>query len=95
MAAKVTPIPMENHRPLFKIAEDIRADWKKVYFGAVPYLEALENLDSILGMFGADSADDMVRYFLSNASTWRGAKAREIKDELRGMLPLDSSIHRL
>jgi hypothetical protein len=28
-----------------------------------------------------------VRYFLANAGQWRGDKAREIKAELKAMLP--------
>jgi hypothetical protein len=32
-------------RPLSEIAKEIRTDWKKLYFGAVPYLEAMETLD--------------------------------------------------
>ena len=73
-------------RPLYMIAREIEKDWAKPYFGAVPYLDAMFALDSINAMFGADSAKSIVVYFLSNAQTWRGAKAREIKKELRAML---------
>ena len=37
-------------------------------------------------MYGAEYAMDMVSYFLSNAGTWRGEVARQVKDELRTML---------
>jgi hypothetical protein len=73
-------------RPLHVIADEITADWKNVYFGAVPYLAALRRLDTISGHFYEDSAEDVVIYFLSNATTWRGETARRIKAELREML---------
>jgi len=75
-------------RPLYEIAREIRKDWKNVYFGAVPYLEAMYSLDSINSMYMFDSAKSIVRYFLSNATTWRGEKAREIKKELNAMLKM-------
>lgn len=73
-------------RPLYEIAREIRADWKNVYFGAVPYLDAMRSLDKVSDQFGYDSGDSVVRYFLGNAQTWRGAKAREVKAELKAML---------
>ena len=36
--------------------------------------------------YGCDDADSIVIYFLANAQTWRGAKARAIKGELNAML---------
>lgn len=73
-------------RPLSAIALDIEAHWSKVYFGAVPYLGAMHLLNKITDEYYADSAADIVRYFLSNATTWRGPDARRIKAELKGML---------
>ena len=73
-------------RPLHTIAADIRRTWPKPYFGAVPYIEAMGSLSSIKDNYGWDSADSIVRYFLSNAATWRGEDARRIKAELKGML---------
>ncbi len=73
-------------RPIHQIAEEIRKDWQKPYFGAVPYLSAMMTLDSIKDDYYADSAKSVVLYFLANASTWRGAKAREIKAELKAMV---------
>lgn len=73
-------------RPLNEIAGEIRRDWKKVYFGAVPYLEALECMDSPQNNFGADSGREIVLYFLSNATTWKGEVARRIKAELQEMI---------
>ena len=76
---------MQN-RPLYTIAADIRSDWKKVNYAAVPYLDAMQQLNSIDDKFILDSARSIVRYFLSNATTWRGEKAREIKAELKAMI---------
>ena len=73
-------------RPLYEIAADIRRNWPKPYFGAVPYIQAMGSLNSISDNYGFDSADSIVRYFLSNAGTWRGEDARRIKAELKAML---------
>lgn len=72
-------------RSLSTIAQEIRADWKKVYFGAVPYLDAMDSLDSIEDPFGCDSGRSIVLYFLANANTWRGETARRIKKELKAL----------
>ena len=77
-----------QNRPLYEIARDIRKDWKNPYFGAKPYLDAMATLDSINDNYGWDSADDIVRYFLANASTWRGETAKKIKKELKAMVGL-------
>jgi hypothetical protein len=79
-------------RPLFTIANEIRKDWRatakdgKIYFGAVPYLDAMSSLDKITDAYGLDSGKMIVAYFLGNASQWKGEKAREIKKELNAML---------
>ena len=70
-------------RSLSAIAREIRSDWKNVNFGAVPYLQAMGSLNSINDTYGYDDAKSIVLYFLSNASTWRGTKAKEIKTELK------------
>jgi len=72
-------------RPLYAIAQDIRNDWKKIYFGAVPYLEAMETLNRITDMYICDTGKSMVLYFLANATTWKGEQARTIKAELKAM----------
>ena len=73
-------------RPLYDIAREIRNDWKKVSPYATPYLDAMGQLNKITDMFYMDSAKSVVLYFLSNASTWRGPKAKEIKAELKAMV---------
>ena len=77
--------PAPAARPLRDIAADVRRDWKKVYFGAVPYLNAMATLDSINDNYGADDAKSVVLYFLANAQTWRGDTAKRIKSELKAL----------
>ena len=74
-----------EQRSLNEIAREIRADWKKVNFAAVPYLEAMQQLDRITDSYYYDSAQSVVLYFLSNAGSWRGDVARRVKKELKGM----------
>lgn len=71
---------------LYHIAEMIVDDWTSPYYGALPYLQAMRSLPSIDSSYGADTGDTIVAYFLANAATWRGAKARTIKAELRRRL---------
>jgi hypothetical protein len=77
-----------TNRPLHVIAHEIRFDWKKPYFGAIPYLDAMGSLNSIDDMYYADTAKSVVLYFLSNATTWRGETARRVKAELKKMAGL-------
>jgi hypothetical protein len=76
-------------RNLSVIAREIKKDWgTKVYFGAKPYLDAMQSLDTMNDNYGYDSAKSIILYFLSNASSWRGDKAKEIKKELKQMAGL-------
>jgi hypothetical protein len=78
-------------RPLYEIANEIRKDWKatakngKIYFGAVPYLDAMSTLTSINDNYIMDSGKSVVIYFLANAGTWRGETAKRVKAELKKM----------
>ncbi|HLO91599.1 MAG TPA: hypothetical protein VK172_10590 [Lentimicrobium sp.] len=72
-------------RPLWQIANEIKADWKKPYFGAVPYLEAMMSLEKITDNYYMDSAKSIVIYFLANAQTWKGETAKRVKAELKKM----------
>lgn len=77
----------KQKRPLNVIAREIYKDWgSKVNFAAKPYLEAMSSLNSIDDMYMFDSARIIVLYFLSNARSWKGPKAKEIKKELKDML---------
>lgn len=89
---------LNESRSLYDIALDIRRDWKNVYFGAKPYLDAMSTLDSIHDRYIMDSGKSIVAYFLANARGWKGEKAKEIKKELNKMLkesvdnPLDYNV---
>jgi hypothetical protein len=73
-------------RSLNTIHREISKDWAKPYFGAVPYLDAMRHLDTIRDRYYFDDAETIVRYFLSNATSWKGETARAIKAELKSML---------
>ena len=79
-------------RSLNTIAGEIYQNWNTRNSGTVlspyakPYLEAMSSLDSINDNYGLDSGKSIVAYFLSNATSWRGTKAKEIKAELNKML---------
>ena len=83
---------MTKTRSLYTIAGEIKKDWKanskdgKIYFGAVPYLDAMSTLDKITDKYYEDSGTSIVAYFLANAMTYRGEVARQIKKELNAML---------
>lgn len=66
-----------------KYAKKVRNQWRDVvYFGAVPYLEALSTMQGQEG-YGADSTDSTILYALSNMAGFRGTKAKQLKAELR------------
>jgi hypothetical protein len=77
-------------RELHQIGREINDDWRLIGKGvspyARPYLDALLTLESINDNYYLDSADSVVRYFLANASTYRGEKAKALKAELKSML---------
>ena len=79
----------ENHntidrpRPLNEIAREIRKFWENVYFGAKPYLEAMQTLHSVNDRYGFDDGKSIVMYFLANAKSFRGEHAKRIKAELK------------
>lgn len=70
-------------RPLCVIASEIKKEWKNVYFGAKPYLDAMLTLNSVADKYFFDDGDDIVRYFLANAQTFRGDAAKRLKAELK------------
>ena len=73
-------------RPLHIIATEIKKDWTKVNYGAVPYIGAMAQLNDINESYGYDDAKGIVRYFLANAGTWRGEVAKRVKAELNAMV---------
>jgi len=65
-----------------QIARLIDKDWKKVNYAARPYLCAMYSIESPSDSYGYDDGKSVILYFLSNASSYRGEIAREIKKEL-------------
>ena len=78
----------ENKRTFRQIAKDIKSTWLNIYFGAVPYLEAMLELDTTdpNAMYYYDRAEDIALYFLANASTFRGNDAKRLKEELKKLI---------
>jgi hypothetical protein len=72
--------------PLSGIARIIRKDWVKVSPYAKPYLSAMSGLYDMEDSYGADSAENVVLYFLSNAGTWKGPIAKEVKLHLNKLV---------
>jgi len=72
-------------RSIRAIALDIKKEWVKVNYAAKPYLDAMLELDSINDKYYLDSAKSVVLYFLSNASSFRGEKAKVLKAELKAL----------
>lgn len=71
-------------RPISAIAYDIRKEWgTKINYAAKPYLSVMLGLGSINDTYGFDSARSVVLYFLGNASSFRGEKAKALKLELK------------
>jgi hypothetical protein len=68
---------------LSQIAKLVMKDWGVVNYAAKPYLMAMNELKSVEDKYGYDSGASIVRYFLSNASSYRGDLARAVKAELR------------
>jgi hypothetical protein len=80
-----------SQRRICEIAADIILVWseigKGVNYAAKPYLEAMLSLDTIEDIYGLDTAESVILYGLSNMSTFRGPKAKELKAELKAHLP--------
>jgi hypothetical protein len=72
-----------NHRPLHRIARDIISAWHKPSPYALPYIQAMAELQSIEDNYWLDSGHEIVARFLANAGSWRGDTARTIKAELK------------
>lgn len=75
-------------RTFSEVAREIRAKWSKPYFGAVPYLDALEQVHTSdkNAHYMFEQVKDIVPYLLCNMTTFRGADARRLKAELKEMI---------
>ena len=74
-----------ENRSIRSIALDIRKEWAKVNYAAKPYLDAMLELNSINDKYYNDSAKSVVLYFLSNAASFRGERAKALKAELKAL----------
>jgi len=74
-----------ENRSIRSIALDIRREWIKVNYAAKPYLDAMMELNSINDKYYNDSAKSVVLYFLSNAASFRGERAKALKAELKAL----------
>jgi hypothetical protein len=53
---------------------------------AKPYLDALSTMNSVHDSYGADSGGSVARYFLGNATSWKGPVAKAVKAEINKRL---------
>ena len=75
-----------RNKPLSYTAEIIRANWTNPSPYAVPYINAMAQINSINDSYYADTANSVVLYFLANAQTWRGDTARLVKAHLKSLV---------
>jgi hypothetical protein len=75
-----------KNRPIHLIALDICKTWEKVNYAARPYLDAMLELNCINDKYFEDSAKSIILYFLSNASSFRGERAKALKIELKALV---------
>jgi hypothetical protein len=73
-------------RKINEIATEIKKDWTNVNYAAKPYLQAMLGLENKEDKYFLDTGKSIVLYFLSNASGYRGHKARELKKELKQLI---------
>lgn len=68
---------MKAKRTFAAIAKEIKQLWRKPYFGAVPYLDALSQIHS---------TEKDAPYLLANMNTFHGEDAKRIKAELKSII---------
>lgn len=73
-------------RKINKISDEIKKDWKKIHYTAAPYLYAMGQVEKLEDKFIKTNGKNLILKFLSNAGTWRGETARQIKAELKEMV---------
>ena len=95
--APITKLSDYTARPLselklHEIAVIISKDWKKVtkdgkvHPYAKPYVEAMMSCETLDSRYIVEDGRTQVIYFLSNASYWKGAVAKEVKLYLNKIL---------
>ncbi len=70
-----------------QLASIVISDWGgEISPQAYPYLEAMEQLESMDDSVGYDSAASIIAYFLSNDKSWKTPTASRVKEELNARL---------
>lgn len=87
---------MKQKRTFSDIAAEVLNLWKAKYskklpaslIGAVPYLQAMLSCLTTdkNALYGCETLETIVLYFLANATFWRGEDAKRIKVELQEMI---------
>lgn len=73
-------------RPIYQIAKDIKDAWKNPSPYAMEYLIPMLSINNIDDHYFFDDAERIIICFLEEAKTFRGEKARELKQELKDLL---------
>ena len=73
-------------RSICDVAHEILSDWATPHPFAKPYLNAMLALRLPTDRYIAEDGHSIVAYFLANASTYRGERARALKAELRAII---------
>ena len=68
---------------IYQFVPLIKNDWGTVSPYAKPYLDAMRSLKTLDDKYILDSGSGIVAYFLSNAASWKGQVARDVKKELK------------
>lgn len=80
-----TPLAQLAPRSIRAVAIEIYGNWATVNYAAKPYLQAMQYLTDATSKYGRDDAKTVVIYFLANATSFRGEKARALKEELKAI----------
>ena len=87
----------KNKRTFSDVANEVFILWRKKYgynkfpvsfVGAIPYLQAMLACSTTdkNALYGCETRETIVLYFLANVTSWKGEDARRIKAELKSML---------
>ncbi len=87
----------KNKRAFSDVANEVFILWRKKYgnnkfpvsfIGAVPYLQAMLSCSTTdkNALYGCETLETVVLYFLANVTSWRGEDAKRIKAELKEMI---------
>ena len=74
-------------RPIHEIAHEIEEDWDiSISAHARPYLNAMQELETIEDYYMNESATSIISYFLANATTYYTEKSKCLKAELKNLI---------